>query len=589
MVVLEYLTGVVFSPGEASHGALGWLALAGGAALGAGLVAGWLLDRLPRLARRPEAVLLLGAVGLAGLGRAVDRTWLLAGLPAICALLAWLRWRFPGRPGRGRSLFRLAFFAALIALLLGLGLRTRRPSRFADGPAPSGPSVLVVVLDTVRQDHCSAYGYPRDTTPHLAALARRGESWRAWANACWSLPGHGTILTGRYAGAHGANYEGMHLAAGERTLAAAFGAAGHDTLLVTANPWLQDENGLGTDFGTLVAAWDRTVTPAAFLLLRASRPLWDWDRDKGGAAGVRAFARWLDTRPDPARPFFALVNVMEAHAPYGCIPPAEALRFLPAGWTAARARDLGERVLALQLMGGAAPEGEDAARVVDLYDGAVHAADAVLGRLLGILRARGLEDGTLVVVLSDHGEFLGEHGLWGHAHGLYPPVLEVPLVMAGPGVPPGTCGGEGAQLIDVAPMVLARAGLGEGALPAAHGRPLGRGAPEVPVLAEQFRPRLIGGAAQPPLGDLGAFAHRRFALVEGAVELLVEEGEPPRWERLDGLPAGGAMDGPSVERLAALRRATGADRQDDLTPIQADQALDGFSREALRALGYLAP
>jgi hypothetical protein len=119
---------------------------------------------------------------------------------------------------------------------------------------------------------------------------------------------------------------------------------------------------------------------------------------------------------------------------------------------------------------------------------------------------------------------------------------------------------------------------------------LGRGQPEAPVLAEQFRPRLIEGAAQPPLGDLGGFAHRRFALIEGGVALLVEEGEPPRWERLDGEDMGEeATLGPTVECLAALRRATGADRQDHLEPGEAGEALDGFSREALRALGYLAP
>ncbi|MFH1466077.1 MAG: sulfatase [Pseudomonadota bacterium] len=590
MVVFEYLTGVVLSPGEASRGALGWLALAGVVAFGVGLVAGWLLDRVPPLARRPEAVLALGAAGLAALGRVVDHTWLLAGLPTLCAVLAWLRWRFPGQPGRGRSVFRLVFFTGLVVLLLGLGLRTRRPWSFAEGAVPRGPSVLVVVLDTVRRDHCSAFGYPRETTPNLAALARRGQSWRAWAHACWSLPGHGTILTGRYAGAHGANYEGMAFAEGERTTAGVFGAAGYDTLLVTANPWLRDDNGLAADFGALVAAWERTVTPAAFLLLRTTRGVWDLDRDKGGAAGARAFGRWLDARPDAARPFFALVNVMEAHAPYGCVPPAEALRFLPAGWTAGQAKALGERVLALQMMGGAAPAGEEAARVVDLYDGAVHAADAVLGRLLAQLEARGQGRDTLVVVLSDHGEFLGEHGLWGHTQGLYPEVLEVPLVAAGPGVVAGTCGGDTARLIDVAPTLLALAGLGPDALPAVHGRPLGQASAEAPVLAEQFRPRLMEGAARPPLGDLGAFAHRRFSLIEGGVELLVEEGEAPRWLGRDGeLLAAPPVGAPTEERLAALRAAAGADRQDGAEPAPADRVLDGFNREALRALGYLAP
>jgi arylsulfatase A-like enzyme len=586
LVVLEFFGGVLLSPGEASEGYLIWLVGAAGAAAALALALGGLAGLSGWLRSRPEPVIGLAWLALVGVSLAVDGSLLLAPLFAICGLLAWVRWRFPGEPGRGRTVFRWVFFTALIVGLVGAGLRTRRPWRFSEAEVVGTHSVLLVVLDTVRRDHLSTYGYPRDTSPNLDALATQGISYRAWANGCWSLPGHGTVLTGRYAGAHGAHYEGWALAEGERTIARAFEQAGYDTLLVSGNPWLQVENGLASDFGGLVEAFGHYVTPNAFLLLRAARPLWDWDRDKGGAAGARALGRWLDARPDPQRPFFAMVNVMEAHAPYHQVPVEDLERYLPGGFGQADAVALSEELLALHLVGGQPPSGSDAERAVDIYDGAVRGADRVLGQLLDQLRRRGLEERVLVVVTADHGEFLGERGLWGHVHGLYEPVLTVPLVLAGPGQPRGVCSAATARLIDVAPTVLDAAGVPQSLWPLVHGRVLGQGSPEAPVLAEQYVPTLLNASGEPPSGDLGDFAVRRFALLEGGQELHVvgEEGTVVDW-RVDPEVSPTTPDD-AVRRLFSLRVAAGARWEQD--PEASDQpGLDAFSREALRALGYL--
>jgi arylsulfatase A-like enzyme len=586
LVVLEFFGGVLLSPGEASEGYLLWLLGAAAASTVLGLALGGLLGLSAWLRARSLVVIALGVLALGSLSLVVDGSLLLAPLFVICGLLAWVRWRFPGQPSRGRALFRGVFFTALILGLVGAGLRTRRPWRFSESQVVGQHSVLLVVLDTVRRDHLSTYGYARDTSPHLDALAARGISYRAWANACWSLPGHGTVLTGRYAGAHGAHYEGWALAEGERTIARAFEQAGYDTLLVSGNPWLQVENGLAFDFGVLVEAFGHYVTPNAFLLLRASQPLWDRDQDKGGAAGARAFGRWLDARPDPARPFFTMVNVMEAHAPYHQVPVEDLERYLPPGSSRAEAVALSEEILGLHLVGGEPPAGARAELAVDLYDGAIRGADRVVGSLLEQLRQRGLEDRVLVVVTADHGEFLGERGLWGHVHGLYEPVLSVPLVMAGPGQPRGLCSPATARLIDVAPTVLHAAGVPRSLWPLVHGRVLGEGPAEAPVLAEQYTPTLLHASGEAPTGELGAFAVRRFALFEGGQELHVvgDEGEVVDW-RVD---EGRSPDTPetAAQRLFELRAQAGAVWQAD--PASAGEpSLDAFSREALRALGYL--
>jgi arylsulfatase A-like enzyme len=585
LVVFEFFGGVLLSPGEASEGYLIWLAAAACAAAVLALGLGGLLGLIPGLRERPGWLVLCAAGALCLVAMMVDGNLLLAPLFGICALLTWVRWRFPGQPSRKRTAFRAVFFTLLLVGLVGAGLRTRRPWQYSQAEVLSQQSVLLVVLDTVRRDHLSTYGYARDTSPNLSALAARGTSYRAWANACWSVPGHGTVLTGRYAGAHGAHYEGWVLGEGERTVARAFEQAGYDTLLVSGNPWLQVENGLAADFGGLVEAFGHYVTPNAFLLLRAARPLWDLDQDKGGAAGARALGRWLDGRPDPERPFFVMANVMEAHAPYHQVPVEDLERYLPEGYPRAAAVELSDRLLGLHLIGGEPPSGDDAERAVDLYDGAVRGADRVVGQLLDELRERGLEESTLVVVTADHGEFLGEKGLWGHVHGLYEPVLAVPLVVAGPGQARGVCHPATARLIDVAPTVLAAAGVPRSLWPLVHGRVLGEGPDGVPVLAEQYVPTLLHAEGEAPTGELDGFAVRRFALFEGGWELHVkgEEGTLSDW-RVDEQVSPTTPEA-ATERLFAIREQAGA--RWELGEGEAAPGLDAFSREALRALGYL--
>ncbi len=596
LVVLEFFGGVLLSPGEASEGYLLWL---GGAAIGAGFIAGalgGLLGLVGWLRQRPALIIGLAVLALALASLAVDGSLLLLPVLLICGGLAWVRWRYPGKPSRGRTAFRAVFFTVLVVGLISAGLRTRRPWAWSSADVASEQSVLLVVLDTVRRDHLSTYGYPRDTSPTLDGLAARGTSYRAWANGCWSLPGHGTVLTGRYAGAHGAHYEGWALAEGERTIARAFEQAGYDTLLVSGNPWLQVDNGLAYDFGALIEAFGHYVTPNAFLLLRLSKGLWDRDRDKGGAAGARGLGRWLDSRPDPARPFFAMVNVMEAHAPYHQAPPADFERYLPDDFGRGAAIELSNDVFGLHLVGGDPPAGEAIQRAHDIYDGALRAADRVLAAHLAELEARGLLEDTLVVVTADHGEYLGEHGLWGHVHGLHEPVLAVPMVMAGPGVARGVCSPATARLIDVAPTVLHVAGVPRALWPLAHGRVLGESSIEAPVLAEQYVPTLLHATAEAPTGELDAFAVRRFALLDDGYELHVrgEEGAVTHWRALDQPDAEGAalLPGEHAAAQAAAQRLFTLRERADATwqaPEGAalEPSLDGFSKEALRALGYL--
>jgi len=564
----------------------GWLVAAASTHVALGLAIGLALDRVPGLRARPPLACAIIATSMIALAALVDGDLIASGPIAVGGLFAWSRWRFPGQPSRGRAAARVAFFGSLAAFLLWLGGRPLAPWSWGGGEVRGARSVLVVVLDTVRRDHTSAYGYPRDTTPHLDALADRGGAWAGWSNACWSLPGHATMLTGRYAGRHGAHYEGGAMDEALPTLQGAFAAAGYDTLLVTGNPWVNLENNVGAGFGARVETWGRAVVPMGVFGLRLTRPLWDQDGDKGGASGARAFARWLDARPDPQRPFFAFVNVMEAHAPYHAAPPASRERYLTTAYGPAD-KALSEASLFHHLGGGEPPSDPD--RLVDLYDGAVRAADAVLGELLAALAARGLADEVAVVVTSDHGEHFGEHGLWGHVHGLYEEVLQVPFVVAGPGVGPATPGAP-ARLVDLAPTALALAGVDLPLRPETAGRPVADARPGEPVVAEQFTPTLLGDPAG-LVGDLGVFRARRRSWSDGRVKLHTAEGRGDSFYDLAADPGEAAPtleDTPrraeAARALAAWASAEGITWPDE---IGAGPTVDGFAEEALRALGYV--
>jgi arylsulfatase A-like enzyme len=549
------------------------------------------------LREHPARAILAIALIFAGLGTLVDGTPATGLAAAVAAPLVWARWRYPGQPSRGRTAFRAVFFACLFGFLAVAGARPEPGARFAAGPHHAGPDVIIVVLDTLRRDHVGAYGDPRGLTPVIDRLAAEGTAWEGWANACWSLPGHATLLTGRYAGQHGAHYEHGRLAEGERTLQQRFGAAGYDTLALTGNPWVHVGNGLGDDFGLLLATWGEDVVGASFLPTRAWRRWVAPPGDKGGEAGAARFARWLDTRPEPTRPYFALVNIFEAHAPYHRVHPDDLAAHLPPGTSPAEAARASEALLAHHLLGQGALDPAAAALAPHLYAASVAGADRVLGAYVDALRTRGRLDRTLLLVTSDHGEHLGEHGLWGHVHGLHEPVLQVPFVLRGPSVGGGARPADRARLIDAAPTLLALAGLPVDGGPPLAGRDL-RGAGDDRVLAEQFSPVLLAGRAghAAHAGPYPAFSERRRSLLDGPFKLhlhQVEGGFRP-WRLFDlGSDAGETRDLASADpaRVAALTQAQ-ADLVDALGIPEPGVAgtgarAEGWEAGALEALGYV--
>ncbi len=312
------------------------------------------------------------------------------------------------------------------------------------------PNILIVVLDTVRRD---AAGWPTAATPpeltravltpNVAALARRGIAWRhAWSAAPWTVPSHASLFTGLLPSGHGCNGLQPRLRANLPTLAGRLADAGYETAAFYSNPWLADRS------SWLLRGFQLRQEASIGGLTRMM--VGDSAHDQGGVASVTSFRKWLLGR-DPGRPFLAFVNILEAHLPYAPLPidlavaapGLQAVAGVPIVW--------GHEYNAGLL--------EDAAvnwpLVRTCYAGDVVAADRLFGLILIALRDAGLDEETIVVVTSDHGENLGDHRLFEHQFSVHETLLAVPLVIAGPGLGPvGAVRDEPVMLTDLFATVL---------------------------------------------------------------------------------------------------------------------------------------
>lgn len=292
--------------------------------------------------------------------------------------------------------------------------------------SPTDKSIVFVVLDTVRADRLHACGYERPTTPVIDALVAEGASLSCEARApgSWTLPSHASFFTGLPVQVHrtdktsgdcepdcfGVNGAGAHrLEEGFPVLAEALSKRGYQTVMISSNPVVSEFSSLDRGFDVVHAArgWGE---------LRGDELL----------AQVRSTLR---SELDPNQPLFLFVNVAEAHDPFLAIPyrhpylPPRAMR----DYSRAQGSEW-EGLLADTLE--PAHEAELLAHLGDLYDYGIERADGALGRLMGMLDRHGwTEQGVRLVVVSDHGEYLGEHGLFDHGIDLLEPQQRVPLLV----------------------------------------------------------------------------------------------------------------------------------------------------------------
>ena len=319
-----------------------------------------------------------------------------------------------------------------------------------DGPRARPTAIVLIVIDALRADHLGTYGYHRPTSPHIDEWATRGMVHeRAYATSPWTLPSFGSILTGLLPSGHGAGAEAadadpqtqeaasrhfVTLARGTRTLGEALQAQGFATGAFVANPFLDPRFGLGRGFD------DYDHQEASNSTLRRANEV------------VDSTLEWIDDKAD--RPFFVLVHLFDPHLDYDAPAPFRG-RF-----TTADGEHLQHPVEGLWPIRNRVPQlsEQERAFIVGAYDEEIAFVDTQVDRLLTGIEARGLWNRSLVVLTSDHGEELFDHGGFEHGHAMHEEVLRVPLILWASNLEPGRASVP-VSLIDLAPTILDATGV----------------------------------------------------------------------------------------------------------------------------------
>ena len=358
---------------------------------------------------------------------------------ALSALLGWAilgtcRSLFDGKTRKRSRNGTLAFLLLFLLFLAARAFRVRQAAPL-HGPAGNGDqaSIIMLLVDSLRPDHLSAYGYPLPTSPGIDRLAREGMLFRhCYAVSNWTVPTHTSIFTGLYPSAHGNYSMYSSLDPSIPTLPQHLAGRGYRTASLFDNKLLGRRYGLMRGFQTALGVDNEHKTS-----LTISR-LWDRLRGRRSMSGtiLRVAEQWITYEPRRGQPFFLFVNFLDAHIPYRPQQPyiKDFLRSLPAGEVnVAQARrfttgdyiskkeanELSQRLTAA-----------DWRWLERFYDSNIRLIDDRIRLFLDRLRAKGYLENTVVIVTSDHGEFFGERGIGGHLHSsMHNAGLHVPLIL----------------------------------------------------------------------------------------------------------------------------------------------------------------
>jgi choline-sulfatase len=434
-------------------------------------------------------------------------------------------------PASARRLSRPATLAAALGLCAAAAaaaaswIYARRDAR---------PNVLLITIDTLRADHVGSYGYAAAQTPAIDALAARGVRFaQATTVAPLTLPAHASLMTGTFPGYHGVRDNGgFYLGDDQVTLATLMRARGYRTGGFVSAFVLDHRWGISRGFDRYFDDFDLSKYRVDAGLDAVQRP---------GSEVVSKAIQWLDE--DRSRPFFAWIHLYEPHAPYDPPEPIRA-RFPPT--------------------------------MIGAYDGEVATADIQVARLIGQLAAAGRLDRTIVAILGDHGESLGEHGEEQHGFFVYDADIRIPLIIAAPRLPARVVN-DHVRIVDVMPTILQLLAMdipktvqGASLLPLIRGDRL-----DLTPVAETWYPRHHYGWS-----ELTSIRDGRYHFIAAPRRELYDlQADPGELHNLAETNPGRAD---ALERaLRAFAAQTSANRR------PAPQPLDPDVEQRLRSLGYV--
>lgn len=336
-----------------------------------------------------------------------------------------------GVPARITTVFRSRHPGARLSwnrlALKRLPPRTR-PVMAARPSTTAPPNVIIFLVDTLRRDHLSLYGYKYPTSPQLASFGREAVVCdQAWSQCSWTSPTVASLFTGEYPSAHGVVTHEEQLHTDFTTIAEHLKARSYNTLAVVANTGIGDRRGYEQGFETFLYMQRKN----AHELVDAAAPLLG------------------------KSPFFLYVHVMDSHYPYHVAEaPFDSLVRVPPGAV------IRPKMLSMtKLRGGEyVPSEIELEYMRSVYDSEIAYVDHNFGRLVQLLKDRKLFDNTVIVFISDHGEEFNEHGSYYHGHTLFNEQTRVAMVIKPPAPFASSHLKEPVQTIDIYPTIASLAG-----------------------------------------------------------------------------------------------------------------------------------
>ncbi len=398
------------------------------------------------------------------------------------------------------------------------------------------PSVLLVSIDTLRADHVGSYGYRAAATPVIDALAARGLRFeQAETVTPLTLPAHTSLLSGTFPAFHGVRDNGSFYVGDEvTTLAEVLKAHGYRTGGFVGAYVLDHRWGIAQGFDHYYDDFDLSRFDMAAGLDAAQRP---------GREVVDHALAWLAGESD--QPFFAWVHLYDPHSPY--VPPEPYRSRFPATLEGA-------------------------------YDGEIAATDAQVGRLIDFLASSRRLANTVIVVVGDHGESLGEHGEQQHGFFVYDASVHIPLIVAGPRVPTRAVPDQ-VRIVDVMPTILELAGVeAPAAVQGVSLMPLGRGErQDLLGFSETWYPRYHYGWS-----ELTAVRDGRYKFIAAPRRELYDTKADPG--ELHDVAASNPRVADALERALVDMTAKLAIAATPQKPRPVEPEVE----ERLRSLGYVA-
>ena len=357
---------------------------------------------------------------------------------AMLALVALAAFAWAHRPAPrtlDRPLVALALAAVAAAAVwaaLPPPAPAQAPSRVAGGGRP--PNIFLILLDTLRPDHLGAYGSPRPTSPRIDQLAAEGLLFeRAFSSTNWTRPAVASLFTSTMPSRHGATEVNRRISPDLPLLAEALSARHLAVGFFTSGVNVEPSDGYDRGVDVFHTQSSRPLTSTTLFMRHIVLPVWPGSRrllagyqaPDGHSRPEELTDRAIDwvRRVDPRRPIFAYLHYAGPHSPYDP-PPGIAGTFAK--------RPTVPELTDPPSDNWAGPDAltpADRQQMIDQYDEEILLHDEQVGRLFDELAAIGRLDHAVFMIISDHGEAFGEHGVWAHTESLFTEVVRIPLIV----------------------------------------------------------------------------------------------------------------------------------------------------------------